>query len=68
MKYKNTKSDWKLFKDSQNTDKSNSLTAQKFSKYFKSINDPDTPFYQADEDILEFNNRFLNSEAQIMFF
>ena len=67
LKYKNAKSYWKLLKDSQNTDKSNSLTAQKFSKYFKSINDPDTPFYQADEDILEFNNRFLNSEAQVMF-
>ena len=61
LKYKNAKSYWKLLKDSQNTDKSNSLTAQKFSKYFKSINDQDTPFYQADEDILEFNNRFLNS-------
>ena len=67
LKYKNAKACWKLLKDSQNTDKSNSLTTQKFSDYFKSINDPDTPYYQADEDILEFNDRFLNSEAQIMF-
>ena len=35
LKYKNAKSYWKLLKDSQNTDKSNSLTAQTFSKYFK---------------------------------
>ena len=67
LKYKNAKSYWKLLKDSQNINKSNSLSAQKFHNYFKSINDPDTPYYQADEDILEFNNRFLNSEAQIMF-
>ena len=67
LKYKTAKSYWKLLKDSQNTDKSNSLTAQKFSKYFKSINDTDTPFYQADGDILEFNNIFLNSKACIMF-
>ena len=66
LKYKNAKSYWKLLKDSQHIDKSNSLSAQKFHNYFKSINDPDTQYYQADEDILEFNNRFLNSEAQIM--
>ena len=53
LKYKNAKSYWKLLKDSQHIDKSNSLSAQKFHNYFKSINDPDTPYYQADEDILE---------------
>ena len=67
LKYKNAKAYWKLLKDSQNTDNSNSLSAQKFRNYFKSINDPDTPYYQADEDIFQFNNRFLNSEVQIMF-
>ena len=67
LKCKNAKAYWKLLKDSQNTNNSNSLLAQKFRNYFKSINDPDTPYYQADEDILQFNNRFLNSEVQIMF-
>ena len=67
LKYINAKAYWKLQKDSQNTDNSNSISAQKFRNNFKSINDPDTPYYQADEDILQFNNRFLNSAVQIMF-
>ena len=46
---------------------SNSLSAQKIKEYFKSINDSGTPYYQADVDILQFNDRFLKSDVQIMF-
>ena len=31
------------------------------------LNDPESNFYQADDDIIDFNNRFLNTETQIMF-
>ena len=58
---------WKLLKDSQHSDSSTSLSANKFHNYFKAINDPNTVFYQADEDILHFNDRFFKSEIQIMF-
>ena len=67
LEYKNAKEYWKLLKDYQNVNSSNPLYAQKFKDYFKSINDPDTPHFQADEDILQFNDRLLNSEVQIMF-
>ena len=67
LKYKNAKEYLKLLKNSQNVNSSNSLSAQKFKEYFKSISDSSTPHYLADEDILQFNDRFLNSEVQIMF-
>ena len=51
----------------QHSDSSTSLSASKFHNYFKVINDPNTVFYQADEDILHFNDRFFKSEIQIMF-
>ena len=44
LKYKNTKYNWKLFKDSQHSDSSSSLSASKFHNYFKSINHLNTGF------------------------
>ena len=38
-----------------------------FSEYFQSISDPNDRFYQADEDVLFFNERYLKGEIQIMF-
>ena len=35
--------------------------------YFRAINDPNTAFYQADGDFIFFNERYFNSEVQIMF-
>ena len=56
---------WKLFKDSQHSDNSTSLSTITFHNYFKSLNDHNTD--QADEDILHFNDRFFKSKIQIMF-
>ena len=53
--------------NTQKSPKSKSLSAQKFAEYFKSINYPNTVFYQADEDVLYFTERFVNTEIQIMF-
>ena len=47
--------------------KCSNLSATDFANYFKSINNPNDPFFQSDDDILYFNERFLNSEIQIMF-
>ena len=35
--------------------------------YFKAIKNPDDRFFQADEDVVFFNDRLLNSVTQIMF-
>ena len=56
-----------FLKQSQSGNQSNSLSADLFTKYFKAINDPDSQCYQADEDIIEFNRRFLNTETQVIF-
>ena len=66
-KEKNAREYWKMLKQSQIKSNSQSLSAQKFYEYFKTINDPDSVFYQADEDIIHFNERFLKSELQVMF-
>ena len=66
-RYKDAKEYWKLLKQSQQNKPSKVLSADIFGRYFKAINDPQSPFYQADEDIIQFNERFLNSEAQVMF-
>ena len=36
-------------------------------EYFQAVNNPDDHFYQADEDILQFNERYVNDEMDIMF-
>ena len=47
--------------------KRSNISATDFANYFKSINNPNDPFFKSDDDILYFNKRFLNSEIQIMF-
>ena len=38
-----------------------------FTLYFKAINDPGDIFFQPDDDIIYFNERYLNGEMQVMF-
>ena len=66
-RFKNAKDYWKLLKGSCTPNKSKSLNATHFAKYFKSINNPESVFFQADEDVLNFNDRYLNGELQVMF-
>ena len=66
-KLKNAKDYWKLLKSSVAQPKSKNMSIVDFEDYFKAINNPEDPFFQPDEDILYFNERFLNSETQIMF-
>ena len=67
IKYKNARDYWRLLKSSQNKSGPKTLSAKKFAEYFKAVNDPNSVFFQADEDILDLNNRFLNSELQLLF-
>ena len=68
-KVKNAKEYWRLLKStvSGTTKHSNKLSVDTFAQYFKAINNPVDPFYQPDEDIIYFNERFINSETQVMF-
>ena len=66
-RYKNAKEYWKLLKESVTRQTSKHPSANDFDEYFKAINNPDSHFFQPDDDILYFNERFLNSEIQIMF-
>ena len=38
-----------------------------FSEYFQAVNNPNDRFYQADEDVLDFNERYMQGEFQVMF-
>ena len=66
-RFKDAKEYWRLLKQSQAGSQPKNLSADIFAEYFKAINDPEDQFYQADDDVLEFNRRFLNSESQVMF-
>ena len=43
------------------------LTSRDFQTYFKSVNDPESTFYQPDDDVLYCNDRYLNGELDVMF-
>ena len=38
-----------------------------FSEHFQKLNGPNDRFYQADEDILFFNEQYMRGEIQTMF-
>ena len=57
-RYKNAKEYWKLLKESVTRQTSKHPSANDFDKYFKAINNPDSHFFQPDDDILYFNERF----------
>ena len=66
-KFKNAKEYWRLLKESVSKTKPKKLSATDFEDYFRAINNPDDHFFQPDNDIIDFNERFLNSEIQVMF-
>ena len=68
-KYKNAKEYWKLLKNAANTHTRThkGLSTNTFAEYFKSNNNSDSVFFQPDEDILYFQQRFLDSEIQVIF-
>ena len=68
-KYKNAKEYWKLLKDAANVNNSTSrnISSNQFAEYFKAINNPDDIFFQPDEEVIFFQERFLDSEIQVMF-
>lgn len=44
------------------TGTSKNLNSQHFADYFKAINNPESRFFQVDEDILYYNDRYKTGE------
>ena len=65
-KYTNAKLYWNMLKELSNVKPAN-IPLSSFEQYFKSVNNPDDPFYTPDEDILHFNERYAENEFNIMF-
>ena len=53
----NTKLYWQLLKQGSGLCKSN-ISLSVFGQYFNSVNNPGSPFFTADEDILHFIDRY----------
>ena len=66
-RYENAKKYWKLLKTLCGSNASKKLTSQHFVDYFKAINNPDSRFFQADEDVLIYNERYVKGELKVMF-
>ena len=59
-KYENAKEYWKLLKDAANVNNSTSrnISSNQFAEYFKAINNPEDIFFQPDEEVIFFQERF----------
>ena len=66
-RYDNAKSYWKLLKKSCSSNSVKTLSSQSFADFFKAINNPDSIYFQPDDDILYFNQHYLNGELGVMF-
>ena len=66
-KYKNAKQYWKLLKQAANLNNKHTISSEQFAEYFKAVNVPNDRFYQADEDIIHFNERYIMGEMQVIF-
>lgn len=66
-RFDNAKNYWKLLKNLCPSNSSKTLTSKHFADYFRAINDPETRFFQADEDVLIYNERYLKGELGVMF-
>ena len=62
----NAKLYWQLLKQGSGLCKSN-ISLSVFEQYFNSVNNPESPFFTADEDILHFIDRYERNEFDIMF-
>ena len=66
-RFENAKNYWKLLKKLCPSNSPKTLKSQHFANYFKAINNPDSRFFQADEDVLLYNERYVQGELGVMF-
>jgi len=55
-RFKNTKLFWSMLKEATSNKGPKDITLDMYTNYFKAINNPESRFFQADEDILYFNS------------
>lgn len=68
MRGDNAKQYWRLLRDTCQSSKIKAqISLDTFTAYFKAINNPEGDFYQPDEDVIFFNERYVQGELQIMF-
>lgn len=65
-RFKNAKLYWKMLKESCGI-KTSQIDITTFENYFKAINNPNDHFFSPDEDVLYFNERYLNNEFEVLF-
>ena len=65
-KLKDAKTYWRMLKESCGI-KTSQINITAFEIYFKAINNPNDHFFSPDEDVIHFNERYLNNEFEIMF-
>ncbi len=64
----NAKAYWKLLNETSGVNNSDcNISTDSFLRYFRAINDPESVFFQADDDIIQFNEIYLRTEIHIMF-
>ena len=63
---KNAKLYWNMLKELSHV-KPADIPLSSFEAYFKSVNNPLDPFFTPDEDVVHFNERYVNDEFCIMF-
>lgn len=67
INWKNANEYWKFLKSSYEKRLSKKLNTKDFADYFRAINDPESVFFQPDDDVIEFNENYLNEEIKKMF-
>ena len=65
-RFKNAKLYWNMLKSASGINTSN-VTLDTFQNYFMAINNPGDHFFNPDEDIIYFNDRYVKNEFQTMF-
>ena len=65
-RFENAKNYWKLFKKICLSDSPKTLKSQHFANYFKAMNNPDSRFFQADEGVLLYNERYVQGELGVI--
>ena len=64
-KYKDARLYWNLLKETAGI-KNTSVPLSSFEQYFRAVNNPADRFYNPDEDVIYFNERYENNEFSIM--
>ena len=65
-KFKNAKEYWNMLKELSYIKPAN-IPLSSFEQYFKAVNNPLNPFFTPDEDVVHFNEQYVNNEFDIIF-